>query len=283
MQLQKCLKKYHNDLPSKDVRLITQKILGIPSDEWAFSQEKMLNEGEQKILEGFLQRRQAGEPVARLFEEWEFWGLSFHISKDTLVPRPDTETLIEAVLKRYRQHPPRTILDLGTGSGCILISLLSEFPDSFGIGVDLSKDAVVTARKNAIHNNVFRRCEFIQSDWSDAIQGTFDLIVSNPPYIESDLIESLAPEVRNHDPILALDGGEDGLESIEILLKKIKSSFSETGTAYFEIGHDQADRVMKLIEVFGFSTNEIHKDLAGHRRVIEFTCGDKNKKNESQA
>ena len=283
MLLSQLVQEHTKTLPSKDVRLIVQKILDVQSDEWAFIQNHTLSNVELMMLEKTFLRREEGMPVARIFEEWEFWGLPFHLSKDTLVPRPDTETIVNAALQAYKEDEPETILDLGTGSGCILISLLSEFPNAFGVGVDLSKDAVMTARKNAVRNNVFKRCEFLQANWSDPIHGKFDLIVSNPPYIESAVIESLEQEVRNHDPILALDGGRDGLDSIKILLKKIKNSFSENGRAFFEIGYDQADMIMKLIKYFGFSTLAIHLDLAGHRRVIEFTCGDNNKKNESQA
>lgn len=283
MLLGQLVQEHSKKLPPKDVRLIVQKIMDVESGEWAFIQHHILSNIELMMLQKTLAKRATGVPVARIFEEWEFWGLPFHLSKDTLVPRPDTETIIDAALQAYKEDAPDTILDLGTGSGCILISLLNEFPDAFGIGVDLSKDAVVTARKNAVRNNVFKRCEFIQANWSDPIKGKFDLIVSNPPYIESAVIESLEPEVRNHDPILALDGGKDGLDSIKTLLKKIKNSFSKNGRAFFEIGYDQADMVMKLIKDFGFSTSTIHLDLAGHKRVIEFTCGDNNKKNESQA
>ncbi len=280
MIVQDIITQYSHDIPAKDLRLLLQKILNISDEDWITSQQMDVMDIQAQMIEKIAARRIQGEPVARIFREWEFWGLNFHLSADTLVPRPDTETLIEAVLKTC-PTPPTTILDLGTGSGCILISLLHEYTGAFGVGVDVSEGALKTARRNAVHNNVFNRCQFICADWSEPLQGAFDVIVSNPPYIESDVIHNLQPEVRGHDPILALDGGEDGLDSIKILLNKIKSCMSEKTFVFFEIGYNQADSVMKLIEEFGFSTRKVHKDLAGHNRVIEFTHGDNNKKIES--
>lgn len=269
------IQQHSKDIPLKDIRLILQKILAIPDSDWISSKERPITETEQAMFEHIMMRRQKGEPVARIFQEWEFWGLSFYLSNDTLVPRPDTETIIEAVLKNTNATQAYNILDLGTGSGCILISLLTELTESFGIGIDLSKDALKTARRNAVFHNIFKRCEFLYADWSSPLQGHFDIIVSNPPYIETSVIESLSPEVRDFDPILALDGGEDGLDSIKILLEKIKPCVSEKTLIFFEIGYNQADRVMKLIDKFGFSTRAVHNDLQGHQRVIEFAYGDK--------
>lgn len=275
MILSSFLDSYKEQIPSKDLRLIAQYVLNISDQDWIISKDKQISENEKQFLELVLQKRISGIPCARLFQQWEFWGMDFSLSKDTLVPRPDTETLIEAVLKTQNTTSPKQILDLGTGSGCILISLLSEYPEAFGVGVDISKDALRTAKKNAVRHNVFKRSEFLQADWSTPLQSTFDVIVSNPPYIETSVIESLEVEVKDHDPILALDGGEDGLDSIKILLGKIKNCVANNTSIFFEIGYNQADSVMKLIEKNGFSTKDVHKDLSGHDRVIEFAYGDK--------
>lgn len=280
MILQSVINQYKT-LPPKDVRLIIQKILNISDEEWLLNKDKALSDIENKMIERVMQRRLNGEPVARIFQEWEFWGLEFHLSKDTLVPRPDTETIIDFVLKTQNM-PPASILDLGTGSGCILISLLKEYEDAFGVGIDISAGALKTARRNAVRHDVFKRSEFIKADWTMPIEGTFDVIVSNPPYIETSVIESLQPEVREHDPYIALDGGEDGLDSIKIILEKIKSHTSDNTSIFFEIGYNQTDSVMKLIDKYGFYTKDVYKDLSGHDRVIEFAFGDKIKKNELQ-
>ena len=275
MIIQDILNAHTEALPQKDVRLIVQKILNISNEEWLFSKEKELSDPEVLMLNKVIERRLSGQPVARIFQEWEFWGLDFSLSPDTLVPRPDTETIIEAVLKNRNTAPPDTILDLGTGSGCILISLLTEFENAFGVGIDISKGALDMARRNSVKHNVFKRCEFLQANWSAPLDGEFEVIVSNPPYIETATIESLSIEVREHDPFLALDGGEDGLDSIKILLEKIKNCASDKTSIFFEIGYNQADSVMKLIDKNGFSTRNVHKDLSGHDRVIEFAYGDK--------
>ncbi|MCB9964359.1 MAG: peptide chain release factor N(5)-glutamine methyltransferase [Rhodospirillales bacterium] len=289
---QEYLKTYRAQIPEKDLRLLLQRGLNLSSSDWISKKETPLDPAQERRVNALISRRLSGEPVARIFEEWEFWGLPFCLSKETLVPRPDTETVIECVLAanssgtttgRADGRTPQTILDLGTGSGCILIALLHEFPSAFGVGVDLSEGALETARRNAVRNNVFNRCHFIKGDWSAALEGSFDIIVANPPYIESRLIETLHPEVKNHDPILALDGGPDGLESIRILLSAIKSCMAPHTQLFMEIGYDQAGKVRNLIEESGLSTSAVRQDLGGHDRVICFGYGDNPKKNESEA
>ncbi|KMO27620.1 SAM-dependent methyltransferase, partial [Methylobacterium tarhaniae] len=164
----------------------------------------------------------AGEPVARIIGAWEFWGLPFGLSSDTLVPRPDTETLVEAALGLgLGPDAPHRLADLGTGSGCILVALLTEWPQAVGLGIDRSPGACVTARANAARNGVADRAAFAVGDWASALSGPFDVVVANPPYIASEVIAGLSGEVRDHDPRLALDGGADGLDAYRTILAQV--------------------------------------------------------------
>ena len=185
---------------------------------------------------------------------------------------------MESALKAYGNTPPQTVLDLGTGSGCILIALLHEWPKSRGTAVDISGTALEVARENAQQNQVADRIEWIESNWMenlpDAGEG-YDCIVSNPPYITNPDIESLAPEVKNHDPILALAGGNDGLQCYKKIIFNLKKNLKSQGKAFLEIGQNQGNDVMRLVEDSGLSVENVHPDLAGIPRVVEISCGDK--------
>lgn len=272
---------YAPTLEDREFRLILQQVLGLSTSDLIIAPELVFSGQEQQLVEMIVQRRQNGEPLAHIFGEWEFWSLPFYLSKHTLVPRPDTETIIDAALKRFKSSPPETILDLGTGSGCILIALLHEFESAFGIGIDLSAGAVKTARRNAIRNNVHRRAHFMRASWFDGVRGTFDLIVSNPPYIKSADIAALMPEVKDFDPMLALDGGTDGFDQIRILLRDLQRYLSPRGAAMIEIGYDQADEMINLVENSGLCVIDVHRDLNGHQRIVECALrhshGDKSK------
>lgn len=222
-----------------------------------------------------VKRRISGVPLSRIQGARAFWGRDFMLSPATLDPRADTECLIERVLDRCKDNPPETILDLGTGSGCILISLLCAYPKAQGVAVDLSYDALCTARKNAEMNGCADRIRFICGSWDDALSAHFDLVVSNPPYIESGIIPTLSPDVKNHDPILALDGGKDGLDAYRKILKNLKNILNQDSTAFFEIGFDQGESVMRLARESGFSSIYLSRDLAGLARVVEISNGDK--------
>lgn len=254
----------------------------------AFTWSDIITRGETKIepsvlesIQSDLERRKNGEPISRIYGMRQFWGLEFKLSPDTLDPRPDTETLIEAVLKRYKNNPPETILDLGTGSGCILVSLLHELKAARGSGVDLSLGALETARANAKLNNVAERANFICGSWDAPLlegvvpQGGYDLIVSNPPYISNQVIPTLSEEVQNHDPILALDGGDDGLDAYKNIFLHLPSLLNKAGRGFFEIGYDQKADMMRLSKDYRIRIEEIYDDLAGHPRVVEISCGDK--------
>lgn len=264
-----------SDNPEYEARLILEKRTGASHAVLISEPKRFVGVAEQALIQKDLRLRGEGKPIHRIFGERDFWGLSFKVNSHTLEPRPDTETLIEAALKIYGKSPPATILDLGTGSGCILISLLKEWPDSQGVGVDLSYEAVAIARENARAHEVDQRARFISGSWGDALGARFDLIVSNPPYIEREAIASLQGSVRDHDPILALDGGEDGLSAYRQIFFSFSGLISVGGRGLFEIGFDQEESVVRLAEKYGCSVRFVYHDLAGWARVVEISCGDK--------
>ncbi len=235
-----------------------------------------------QIIENIIKlssRRIAGEPVSRLSGGREFWGLSYKISPETLDPRPDTETLVEAALKWARKQgdKPLRILDLGTGSGCILITLLSELTHATGVGIDISAGALSISRENSETLGVAGRAEFRRGSWWEGVQEgeSYDLIVSNPPYIPAAEIESLAVEVRNHDPILALSGGVDGLDAYKIILKDLKKCLVCGGRALFEIGQGQEKALARLVDESNMYVYDSYRDLGGILRVVEISHGEK--------
>jgi release factor glutamine methyltransferase len=211
-------------------------------------------------------RRGAGEPVARILCEKEFYGLPFRLAAETLVPRPDTETVVDAVIADHRRDAAISILDLGTGSGAILVALLRELPRASGVGIDKAENAVATARGNAERNGVGGRATFAEGNWAAGLGGPFDVVVSNPPYIPSGEIPSLPVDVRNHDPHLALDGGGDGLDAIRTILSDLDRVLAADGRAYVEIGFGQAAEVSHIAASTGFAAT-FRQDLAGVDRV----------------
>lgn len=231
-------------------------------------------------LESFLQRRAAGEPVHRILGWREFWGLKFYLSPGALEPRPDSETMIEVLLKAVPdKNATLRILDMGTGTGCLLLAALKEFPNATGIGIDQSADAITTAQKNAVENNLQTRTEFFQMDWNDKNKlhalGQFDVILCNPPYIPSRNIENLQPEVKNHDPMTALDGGDDGLHPYRYLAGQLHYLLSPGGIALFEFGYDQAVAVQQILQSAGINSSAPIKDLGGNDRIIIATLPQK--------
>jgi release factor glutamine methyltransferase len=226
-----------------DARILMEGALGL--DAASIDQRAQIGSAALEKLETFAARRLAGEPVWRILGEREFWGLPFRLSPATLEPRPDSETLIEAALAalKDRRNEPLAILDLGTGTGCLLIALLSEFRAARGVGVDLSDEACVTAMGNAALNGVGNRASILQGDWTRGLPQRFDLIVSNPPYIPTAEIATLSIGVREHDPLLALDGGDDGLACYRALATALPHALAPNGLAVIEIGAGQGPDV----------------------------------------
>ncbi len=228
---------------------------------------------EAQLIEAFAARRLNGEPVARILGEKEFWGLPLKLSAETLVPRPDTETVVELALELLREAPlpdrPIRMLDIGTGTGAILLALLSEQPDAFGVGTDISAGALATARENAAALGFAPRAAFVACSYASALKGRFDLVVSNPPYIRSADIADLAEEVRAHDPHAALDGGADGLAAYRALIPQAAQLLSDGGVLVVEVGYDQAGQIEGLMTAAGLTVPARPKaDLAGIPRAV---------------
>ncbi len=238
------------------------------------SEREILSSTVKDVQEG-LKRRLDGEPVSRIFGENEFWGIPFKVTPDVLDPRVDTEIIVDAAIKKFIGDPPEAVLDLGTGSGCLIISLLTEWPKAQGVGVDVCKKALAVAGENARINKIEKRLKLVQSNWGDSVKGKFDVIVSNPPYIANHEMPNLPKEVKNYDPILALSGGEDGLNCYRLIIKEIKNLLKRDGVCFFEVGFSQADDVTRLVEDSGLSVDAIHPDTAGIPRVVEISFGEK--------
>jgi release factor glutamine methyltransferase len=257
------------DSPSRDARLLLIHAAQIEMAELIGWPERPLSDEAAARLLEFADRRCRREPVSKIFGSREFWSLDFEVTADTLDPRPDTETLVDAALKALPDRDrPLSILDLGTGSGCILLSILSERNLAWGLGVDRSMRSLKVAARNAARLGLSDRARFMVGDWDQAIAGRFDLVVSNPPYIPTRTIESLDPEVRDYDPVAALDGGIDGLDAYRILAARLGARIQPEGLVLLEIGIGQADAVSALLERVGFLSIERLNDLAGIPRVL---------------
>ncbi len=264
------LKSAGIELPELEARILLREFANVTDTDILIGH---IPDFDQTKLNEALSRRIAGEPMGRILGCREFWGRKFYLSPATLEPRPDTETLIEAVLKENKK--PKTILDLGTGTGCILLTLLHEIPGATGIGVDLSLEACETAKQNAKAQGVDDRVSFIQSDWLENVEGKFDLIVSNPPYITSEDVENLESNVKDFDPRLALDGGKDGLDPYRNLLGTLKNVLAEGGVIFFELGKGQVPDIEEIAAAHGATLHAVYSDLGGVERVVKISFGDK--------
>ena len=262
------------DSPDLDARLLIGAALGLDHTGLATQAHRTVTCHEAEIIASHAARRIAHEPVARILGHKEFWGLDLELSNATLVPRPDTETLVEAALEILRRESrtdaPLRIADIGTGSGAILLALLSELPSATGIGTDINPAALDTAKANAARLSLAGRVSFIACDYAGGLAGPFDLIVSNPPYIRSADIAALDPDVRDHDPALALDGGTDGLDAYRAIMPQAAGLLAPEGLLIVEVGHDQSADVSALMRMAGLTLLHPPKaDLAGiHRAVI---------------
>ena len=263
------------DSPELDARLMIGAVTGLDLTGLIAHAARQLTADEQLRLDQWAARRIAGEPVARLIGRKEFWGLDFELSPATLVPRPDTETIVETALDIVRadglQDRALRIADLGTGSGAILLALLHEPPQAHGIGTDISLAALRTARANAARLGLAARARFAASDFAAALAGGCDLIVSNPPYIPSRDIPALSAEVREHDPRRALDGGGDGLDAYRLIVRQAASLLADDGTLILEIGQHQGADVARLAKAAGLAPHgPPSMDLGGVPRALAF-------------
>jgi len=261
------------ETPELDARLLLGEVLRLDLTGLIAAATRTLDADEASALEAFVQRRIGGEPVARILGHKEFWGLSFAVSPATLVPRPDTETIVEAALAVLKQNgrinDHLRIADIGTGSGAILLALLSELPHAQGTGTDINARALHTAAQNADVLGLRARARFIECDYANALRGPFDLIVSNPPYIPSHDIDDLAVEVRAHDPRLALDGGTDGLDAYRVIAPAAFELLAPGGVVVFEIGQGQDSDVSHIMAGAGLdATIPAKADLNGIPRAV---------------
>jgi release factor glutamine methyltransferase len=261
------------DSAELDARILVGAVLGLDLTGVIAAAARILTPDEAAALEDFARRRIAGEPIARIVGMKEFWGLPLQLSAATLVPRPDTETVVELALEMLRAipHPdhPLRIADIGTGSGAILLALLSELPDAHGVGTDISADALQTAHINAVDLGLADRARFVACDYAAALSGRFGLIVSNPPYIRSAEIAALATEVRDHDPLCALDGGADGFDAYRTLIPQAAPLLEPGGVLAVEVGQGQSEAVERLMTAAGLTLQGPPKaDLAGLPRAV---------------
>ena len=257
--------------PQSEARILLQAASGRGRGQIIAFPEHALSAAQAEVFGSQVKRRCAREPIARILGKREFWSMNFAVSPATLDPRPDSETLVAAVLARIPdRRAPLRILDLGTGTGCLLLALLSELPQAEGLGIDASRDAVATAAVNATALGFGARAQFRLGDWLRDISAQFDVIVSNPPYIESDAIDDLAPEVSRYDPRGALDGGADGLSAYRTLIPQAAQRLKREGLLALEVGAGQGAAVGALAANAGFTPLGSAQDLAGIERCLLF-------------
>lgn len=257
--------------PGLDARLLMEHTLQKDKSFILLNPAYILTNSEKKLYDSYLERRLKREPVSKILGEKEFWSLSFKTTTDTLDPRPDSETLIEAVLDQFPDKTkPYKILDLGTGTGCLLLTLLSEYKNAIGVGIDFSPEALTVATDNAITLNLKDRSKFFHSNWCEKVEGQFDIIISNPPYIPPNHEATLEPEL-SFDPRQALYGeSQDGLEAYRLLSQHLRNHLLPQGNIFLEFGKDQHDDVKKIMLAAGFSFIKWYKDLGQIMRCGAF-------------
>ncbi len=266
---QKTLSSAGIDAARAEARLLLRHATGFSSERQVSAPDARLNRQQMACLSAAVGRRSRREPMAQILGRREFWSLDFVVTPDTLDPRPDSETVIEAALARLDSRASAyQILDLGTGTGCLLLALLSELPAASGIGVDIEPRAARVAQENAESLGFSKRAHFFADDWITALDGQFDLVLCNPPYVPSDVIETLKPEVAQFEPRRALDGGADGLEAYRRLVPDLSRAVGAAGKVVIEVGIGQADAVAEILKRSGFGGQARHADLAGIERCI---------------
>ncbi|MEN5170711.1 peptide chain release factor N(5)-glutamine methyltransferase [Brevundimonas pondensis] len=257
------------DSPSIDARLLLEASTGAGRVDILTDPYRVVDADKIAVLDAMIERRLKREPVSRILGKKGFWKIMLNVTPDVLSPRPDTETLLDVIVRAFPPHRAFEMVDLGTGSGAILLATLMERAGARGVGTDISTEAIAVARENAANLDLDGRCTFIRTDWAAGFaDDSFDLVVSNPPYIPTGDIPGLDPEVREHDPHLALDGGPDGLQPYRDLAPEIARILRPEGVFAVEIGWDQGAAVKALFEAAGFTDVKVVKDLGDRDRVV---------------
>jgi release factor glutamine methyltransferase len=257
------------DSPVIDARLLLEAAAGASRTDIIMEPRRPITPEQAATLNDYVERRARREPVSRILGRKGFWKIALSVTPDVLTPRPDTEVIVDLALKAFPEERAFNMADLGVGSGAILLSVLAERPAARGLGTDVSLEALAVARENAANLDLNERAALLRTSWADGLEdGGFDLVVSNPPYIRSAEIETLEPEVRDHEPRLALDGGPDGLEAYRLLAPEVMRLLKPGGLFAVEIGHDQAQEVRTLFEEAGGWGVHVVKDLSDRERVV---------------
>ena len=257
------------DSPAIDARLLLEAATGVTRLEIVTDPHREVPADQQAVLAEYVERRARREPVARILGRKGFWKILLRVSPNVLTPRPDTETIVERALRAFPEQAAFLVADLGVGSGAILLSILAERPAARGLGTDISEEALAVARDNAANLDLNDRATFLRTDWGAGLpDASFDLIVSNPPYVRTDEIATLEPEVKDHEPRLALDGGVDGLDAYRSLAPEVIRLLKPDGMFFVEIGYDQARDVESIFGVAGGWDLATIKDLTDRDRVV---------------
>ncbi|HEY1224088.1 MAG TPA: peptide chain release factor N(5)-glutamine methyltransferase [Brevundimonas sp.] len=266
---QERLKSGRIDSPSIDARLLLEVAAGVSRTDILTDPYRVLSDETVAAYEAMIERRLKREPVSRILGRKGFWKIMLNVTPDVLSPRPDTEAILDVVLPAFEPGRAFEMIDIGTGSGAILLAVLAERPAARGVGTDISFEALAVAKENASSLELDNRAAFLRTEWAAGFgDHSFDLVVSNPPYIPSADIAGLDPEVRDHDPHLALDGGPDGLEPYRLLAPEIMRILKPGGIFAVEIGWDQGDAVKALFDAAGFTDVKVVKDLGDRNRVV---------------
>jgi release factor glutamine methyltransferase len=264
----KILKQFKIPNPQLDSEILLSNSIKKDKKHIILNPKELLNSEQAKKFQNLIERRKKGEPVAYLINIKEFWKYSFFVNSNVLIPRPDTELIIEQVIKIYSKDSNLQVLDIGTGSGCILLSILKERPNFYGTGIDISKKSINVSKLNAKQLNLSSRVKFFNSSVDNFKIGKYDLIVSNPPYIELLSLKYLEKDVVNFEPKLALSGGLDGFSKIRKVISKAGNLIKKNGKFILEIGFNQKNKVKKILKEEGFYVNKAIKDYGNNDRCI---------------
>ena len=254
--------------PQIDSEILLSKSINKDKKHILLNTKEILSSKQFNNFNSFIERRRKGEPIAYLINKKEFWKDEFYVNKDVLIPRPDTELLIEQVLKIYSEESQLQILDIGTGSGCILLSILKERPNFYGTGIDISKKSINVSKFNAKQLNLTNRVKFLHSSVDNFKIGKYDIVVSNPPYIKLLSLKYLEKDITSFEPKLALSGGFDGFSKIRKVISKTKTLLKKNGKFILEIGFNQKNKVKEILKKEGFYVNKSIKDYGNNDRCI---------------